>query len=182
MQTSSSKRNAYALPFILIGISFFVAIAFTKDTYQSYLTKQDDLVAINQQAVEKKRQLDALNAIKDEALTQSGIRQDIERYASPYREDQIIDSIFLNTPGITINAITMTKGEKLPSGLSQATVTLNFRASDIATLSTYLDTLTASTGKKRYIIRSLSFPLDTSSLEQTDPLGVSLELATYFLE
>lgn len=71
MQNSTTNRNAYALPLVLIAASFFIALAFTKDAYQDFLTKKDDLAVAQQQSTDKKSQLDALNALRDQAKSQT---------------------------------------------------------------------------------------------------------------
>lgn len=74
----------------------------------------------------------------------------------------------------------MSKGEKSPNGLSLATISLSLKAQDVGTLNNFLNYLTNSkTNKKSYIIKNLSFPLDTT---KNDPVAASIELAMYYFE
>ncbi len=108
------------------------------------------------------------------------LMSDIERYAGDFREDVIFDNLFASINGINIATVSLSPTGKTPNGLSLANISLSIRAQDIASLTNYLNYLTQSkVGKKSYIIRSLSFPLDTT---KDDPIAVNLEISMYYFE
>lgn len=108
------------------------------------------------------------------------LQDNIGRYASEFREDTIIDSLFAPINGVSIANIAISKGDKAPNGLSLATISLTLKTQDITTLENFLDYLTNSkTNKKSYIIKSLNFPFDTT---KNEPASVSLELGMYYFQ
>lgn len=108
------------------------------------------------------------------------LQDDIKRYGSGFREDTILDSLFTPIVGINIANISISKGEKSPNGLSFAGISLSFKAQDITTLSNFLDYLTnKKTNSKSYIIKNLTFPLDTT---KNEPISASIELNMYYFE
>ncbi|EKD29751.1 MAG: hypothetical protein ACD_78C00290G0001 [uncultured bacterium (gcode 4)] len=74
----------------------------------------------------------------------------------------------------------MNKGEKLPNGLSEANISLSFQSQDITTLNNFLEYLTAGkTNKKSYVIKNMSFPLDTT---KNEPIASTVELGMFYLD
>lgn len=183
MQTTAqekekNKKQVISLVFIIlsIGIGFF----FTMNQGYSYIEKKDTLETTHKEATEKKQALEKLQTMVKDTEGNTGLRTDIERYGSEFREDTIIDSIFAPINGVNIANISMSKGEKAPNGLSVANITLSLKAEDIGSLNNYLDYLTNSkTNKKSYIIKNLSFPLDTT---RNEPISVSLVIGMYYFE
>lgn len=176
--TTKSKPQIISL--LLIAASIIIGFFFTIDQGYSHIEKKDTLEATKQELAEKKRALqklqDTAKAIESDTVLQS----DIERYAGAFREDTIFDSLFATINGINIASISISKGEKSPNGLSLASISLSLKAQDSNALNNFLNYLTNSkTGKKSYIIKSLTFPLDTT---KNDPISVNIELGMYFFE
>lgn len=108
------------------------------------------------------------------------LQAEISRYGGEFREDTILDSIFSPTnAGISIANISMSKGEKTANGLSLANISLSFKAQDVYTLNTFLDYLTNGKNNKSYVIKNLSFPLDTT---KNEAVSASIELGMYYFE
>lgn len=68
----------------------------------------------------------------------------------------------------------------MPNGLSQGSVDLTLRAGNQAALMKYFDYLTGTAGSKRYVIKSTSFPFDSTSPKNgTFQVSVSLGFSHY---
>jgi len=118
--------------------------------------------------------------MKDNIEKDTTLQNEISRYGGDFREDAILDSIFSpNNTGISIANISLSKGEKTANGLSLANISLSFKAQDIYTLNTFLNYLTSGKNSKSYVIKNLSFPLDTT---KNEAVSASIELGMYYFE
>lgn len=164
---------------LLIG-SIVIGFFFTMDQGYGYIEKKDTLEATKKEASEKKQSLQKLQATVQNIETSVELQSDIERYAGDFREDVIFDSIFTPAKGISIATVSLSKGEKMPNGLSLATISVSLKAQDTNVLGEFLNYLTKSEiNKKSYIINSLTFPLDTT---KNEAVSVNMELAMYYFE
>lgn len=89
-----------------------------------------------------------------------------------------MESLFVKAPGIFVLSVGMSKGGKLPNGLSMADVSVTLRAASQTSLLKYLETLTGITGKKRYIIKQATFPFNSSGIQE-GTFQVNLSLGMY---
>lgn len=179
LQTKEKNRNQI-ISIILLCLSIIIGFFFTMDQWYGYIEKRDALETIKKEAGEKKGTLEKLQNTAKTIENNKELQNDIERYAGDFREDAILDSIFAPINGISIANIAISKGDKTPNGLSLAAISLSLKAQDTNTLNNYLAYLTNSkTNKKSYIIKELSFPLDTT---KNDPVAASVELAMYYFE
>lgn len=173
----SSKNNI--LPIVLVLLGLFVGGFFTYDLYYSSVEKSSQLEEAKAVAQDKQQTLDGLNSLKQKAGSQEA-QADAMRYAGQYREDQILDSLFaLAGSGVTIGSVSFTEGERLPVGISLATVNVSVQAATLDQFESFIDDLTSENAKRRYLIKSMSFPYDTSS---SLPISASLQLGLYYLK
>ena len=122
--------------------------------------EQSDAIATAQAQLDTTNQnLTSLQAV-EKNLKDPTIAGDIQRYASSFREDDILENIFSNTSGVSIQNISMDKGQKTPNGLSLANINLSLMVTSKDQLISFLDYLTSPTNTKRYIIQSVNYPYD----------------------
>ena len=163
-----------SLPVACILLGILILSFFTYDGYRSYIEKNDRLASETDKGNQTKLTIDRLNALRATSETASGKLQK-ERYAGTFREDQILESLFsLVGSGISIGSVSMGFGERLPIGLSLAGITLSVAADNVEALNGYIDALTGTAGNRRYMIKGLSFPMDTNNL--ASPVIANLQL------
>lgn len=176
----SPKASGNISSLLILVLSIALAFFFTRTQYYQYMENKDTLASTTQEMQNKKLDLEALQVIAKNIESDKAMSDNIERFAGAFREDAILDSLFTPTTGVSISNVTMNKGEKLPSGLSEANISLSFQSQDITTLNTFLEYLTAGkTNKKSYVIKNFSFPLDTT---KNEPIASTVELGMYYLD
>ena len=164
----------------LLVFSLLLFVFFERDAYDSYLSAGVDLDAAKTTESQVTAELDALNAIHTSLDGKTGsntVRGDVARYADALREDTIIRSLFVRNPALSIASVGISGGQVLPSGLSLADITVSFTIKDVIELNKFLEYLTSPQSKKRYVIKSLTFPFDMGS---DAPLSTSLVLGMYY--
>lgn len=144
--------------------------------YSQYLERSGELTQVQTEQKNKEETLAALQKSR-EATKQPDVQADIERYAGVFKENTIIDSLFVDTDSITIGNVGFNPGQVLPNGLSYANISVAFDARDIPSLNAYLEYLTSPKGKKRYVVENINFPIEN----QASSVPVSLALGMYYL-
>ena len=175
----AKKDSTHIVSAILLFVAFCIVFFVTMDTYYTYASTKDSLANILSEKTSKTALLESLNTLKT-AATDPKNTGDIERYTGQYHEDEFLSVLLANTPNISISSVSLDKGEKLPSGLSKANFTLAFQAGNEATLEQFLDTLTSANARKRFQIKSMSFPFDSSKVSLST-IPVSIQLGSYYL-
>lgn len=174
----NNKKQMISL--VLLCLSIVIGFFFTMDQGYSYIEKKDTLASTAKEVADKKGALEQLQNLKKQIESDTSLQGDIERYGADFREDAIYNSVFAPINGVNIASVTLSKGEKSPNGLSIASISLALKAQDIGSLNNYLEYLTnGKNNKKSYIIKSLSFPFDTT---KNDPVSATLELGMYYFE
>ncbi len=180
--TEVIKKKSQAsefLPAILLAAAILLAVFSAYPDYYALTGKQDEYSQAVKEKSEKSAELAKLNAFKEQSATPA-FAADIARYAAPFREDAILDSLFTGSNGVLPLSIGIDKGSRMPNGLSQGTVDLTLRAGNQAALMQYFEYLTGESGKKRYVIKSANFPFDsTSPRNGTFQVSVSLGFSHY---
>ncbi len=164
----------------LLVFSLLLFVFFERDAYDSYLSAGVDLDAAKTTESQVTAELDTLNAIHtslDAKTASNTVRDDVARYADALREDTVIRSLFVRNPALSIASIGISGGQVLPSGLSLADITVSFTIKDVIELNKFLEYLTSPQSKKRYVIKSLSFPFDMGN---DAPISASLVLGMYY--
>lgn len=162
------------LPAILLAASILLAVFSAYPDYYALTGKKDEYAQVMKEKSEKSAQLATLNGFKTQAATPA-FAADLVRYAAPFREDTILSSLFSGPVGVLPLSVGIDKGSKMPSGLSQGSVDLTLRVTSQAMLMRYFEYLTGITGTKRYVIKSVNFPFDSTS-SQTTGFQVSVNL------
>ncbi|MDP2104020.1 MAG: hypothetical protein Q8K26_03805 [Candidatus Gracilibacteria bacterium] len=176
----SPKTSGNISSLLILVLSIALAFFFTRVQYYQYMENKDTLASTTQEMQNKKNDLEALQLIAKNIEADKTIGDNIERFAGAFREDVVLDSLFIPTTGVSISNVTMNKGEKLPNGLSEASISLSFQSQDITTLNNFLEYLTAGkTNKKSYVIKNMSFPLDTT---KNEPIASTVELGMFYLD
>jgi|GEM_PF-5736054 len=178
MKSPKAPGNIPSL--LILVLSIALAFFFTRSQYYQYMENKDTLASTTQEMQQKKADLEALQIVAKNIEADKAVSDTIERFGGTFREDAILDSLFVPTTGVSISNITMNKGEKLPNGLSEANISLSFQSQDITKLNTFLEYLTSGkTNKKSYVIKNFSFPFDTT---KNEPITSSIELGMYYLD
>lgn len=183
MQTTlqeKEKNKKQIISLVLLSVSILIGFFFTIDQGYSYIEKRDTLEVTRKEASEKKAELAKLNELVTTIKNNVQLRDDMERFGSVFREDTIMNSIFAHINGISIASFSVSRGEKVPNGLSLATISLSFKADNLGVLNNYLNYLTNSKENKRsYIIKNISFPFDST---KNEAVSVNLSLGMYYFE
>lgn len=174
------KTRNQTTTFIILFLSLVIGFFFLQDQYSRYMSNQDILSNVRAENVKKEKILSSLNDLKKRISNDPVLKDSLERFAGTFREDAIIDSIFAPKQNISVSEISIGRGDRLPSGLSMADISVSFRSGDTRSLLGFLDYLTNQPENKRsYIIKSLNYPLDTTS---DGPQNVSLDLGMYYFD
>lgn len=173
-QTIKKSALSEYLPAILLAVSILLAVFSAYPDYYALTAKQDEHAQAVKEKTAKQAELTQLNAFKTQSAVPA-FAADISRYASPFREDAVLQSLFTRNSGILPLSITLDRGSKMPNGLSQGNVELLLRASSQAALMKYFEYLTGITGTKRYVIKSVNFPFDSTS-PKNEPFQVTVSL------
>lgn len=174
------KNKKQMVSLLLLSLSIAIGFFFTIDQGYTYMERKDTLEVTKKEVIEKKAVLTNLEGIVLNIQTNTEFQDDIERYGGQFREDTILNSLFVPITGISIASIALSEGERTPNGLSLATISLSFKAQDTNTLNAFLNYLTNSKiNKKSYIIQSLNFPLDTT---KNEPVSGNIELGMYYFK
>lgn len=178
VQPPESRKTAPVpefLPAILLAAAILVSAFFAYPDYYALTGKRDEYAQAVQERDARSKELSELDALKTKA-SEPAFAQDLERYAGPYREDAVIESLFAGTTNSVLPiSVGLDRGSKLPSGLSQGSVELGLRVGNQAALLRYVTYLTSEQAKKRFVIKSMSFPFDSTS-PKIEPFSVSISL------
>lgn len=176
------KKSAVSefVPAVLLAVAILLAIFSAYPDYYALTAKKDEYVQATKEKSEKSAELAKLNSFKTQSATPA-FAADIARYAAPFREDTVLESLFIpGSNGVLPLSIGIEKGSRMPNGLSQGSVDLTLRAGNQAALMKYFEYLTGTTGKKRYVIKSTNFAFDSTSPKNgTFQVSVSLGFSHY---
>lgn len=171
----NNQKNMYASAMLLISV--VLAFFLTKSLYYSNIESKTNLEQLNIQSTDTKKELDELNMVKESIKNDSETRKNIERYASLFREDTIINSIFNKKDGISINDIAIDKWVKLPNWLNMWNISLNIDANNIESLNNYLKYLNSKDNSVWYVIKNVNFPYSSKT---NLPFSASVSLWMYY--
>ncbi len=113
----------------------------------------------------------------------------VKRYNHSFNTSDIMEAVMINKftkessltpPSISIGAISIDNGKKLPSGLSLATISLTLSADAADQIVEYLTYLTTES-QLAFTIDSISLPLDTRGTDlNSTRLALSMTLGVYY--
>ena len=168
------KKVPEYLPAVLIAASVAILVFFTYGQYYSLVAAKEGYNLAAEESNTLKGEQESLNALQAQSQTPA-LQAEIASFAAPYREDAILDSLFPTNPGVLVLSVGLKKGQKLPIGLAETEIPLVIRADNQDVLFKYLAKLTDPAAKKRYVIKSASFPFDSSpSSDATVQASVTL--------
>lgn len=173
-------KTSEFLPAILLAVSILLAVFSAYPDYYALTAKKDERAQVMKERDEKSAELAKLDSFKTQSATPA-FAADIARYAAPFREDELIDSLFVpGASGVLPLSIGIEKGSKMPNGLMQGTLDVTLRAGNQAALMKYYEYLTGTTGKKRFVIKSTNFAFDSTSPKNgTFQVAVTLGFSHY---
>ena len=177
----SNAKVSEFVPAILLAVSILLAVFSAYPDYYALTAKKDEHAQVMKERSDKSAELAKLDSFKTQSATPA-FAADIARYAAPFREDELIDSLFAPgfSAGILPLSIGIEKGSKMPNGLMQGTLDVTLRAGNQAALMKYYEFLTGTTGKKRFVIKSTNFSFDSTSPKNgTFQVSVSLGFSHY---
>lgn len=174
----ADKINIYATLIILITlwITFFVL----SDLYSSYNQYSEEITSLKTKEKTLNEELVILNDKKSKVKSDKKTQTLISQYASPYREDLILNQIYAKFDWVSINDISMDKWQKLPNWLSMANIWFSVNAKNTVELNKYLEYLTSKTSNIRFVIKNTTFPLNSEN--QNSTTQASLSLWMYYFE
>lgn len=181
----TQKNRVYAP--IIIGVVLLVSLV-AYPQYSRYLDKSSTLSVLEKTKEEKQKQI---NIIKDMQTLFAGsgsseFKTKVNKFNHPFNTSDIMEVVMLNkytkstalTPAaINIWGISVSEGNKLPSGLSFGTVTMNISADSPEQIVDYITYLTTESSLP-FTIDSINLPLDTANTNQ-NPTAISLSITLW---
>lgn len=82
------------VPAVLLAVAILLAVFSAYPDYYALTAKKDELVQANKEKSEKSAELAKLNSFKTQSATPA-FAADIARYAAPFREDTVLESLFI---------------------------------------------------------------------------------------
>ena len=175
---SGAQKQADRLPHMvgLIIATVVILAFFTQGYIQDFMEKSDTLQSAQDKLVSLTIEKTNLQTIEKDIASDTTKQADLKRYAGDFREDEILDSLFSQNTGVSIQSVSLDRGQKMPNGLSMANVNLGLTVTSKAQLSAFLDYLTAENSPKRYVIKSVDYPFGSSDMGGS----INLSLGTYY--
>lgn len=171
---SNLKKNKVYAP-VITGVAILVAILLASPMYSQYQESVSQHESVEADRDTKQLKLDKLRAqaakLKDEA---SPLAQSVAKISKDFNNSEIIEAVMINpftapssgalqrSPTISIENISLNKGNKEPSGIYRGTITMTIKGTSAEIIMTYLDYLTKNT-KYYFALNSINLPVDTNT-------------------
>lgn len=171
---SNLKKNKVYAP-VITGVAILVAILLASPMYSQYQESVSQHESVEADRDTKQLKLDKLRAqaakLKDEA---SPLAQSVAKISKDFNNSEIIEAVMINpftapssgalqrSPTISIENISLNKGNKEPSGIYRGTITMTVKGTSAEIIMTYLDYLTKNT-KYYFALNSINLPVDTNT-------------------
>ncbi len=159
--TISTKSNKF-VSYLVLLIALFVLILVTKDQIANMQENLDLKEQNNKILIEKKKELESLNAVKYSLVDNS---LEVDKYAIEIKEDEVIDYLYsyisgLNKDGVnaTVKSISIPEAKETEIGFKQTIIELNLDVKNEEKLKEILAFLTSKNSKYKFFLESLSFP------------------------
>jgi hypothetical protein len=171
MNTNYHQLNRVYAP-IIIGITVLFAIFVLKPIYTDYLDTSTGLIRIEADQKAKEEKLKSLLAMKEE-VSKSGsgeLALKVKKINQKWDTSEIMKRIMLTDYSrstslaptrISIGSISVTRGSKLPSGISLGSVNVSVKADTLADMIDYITYLTTASDTL-FLLDSINLPIDTS--------------------
>lgn len=160
------KKNNKFVSYLIVLLSLFILIIFTKDKIGILQENLDLKETYNLELDESKTELQELNDLKlDLANSSKDIAKDIAKYTVEIQEDEIIDYLYSyiektnNSDGlIIVKSLSIWDAVDTEIWFKETTINLNLRVPNENRLKSLLNFLTSSRSKYNFFITSFSFP------------------------
>lgn len=179
---NSYNRKIKRQNFCAIGLMFitlFCSIFITSNFYTSYIQLNEENIMSETKIKSMNSELNSLNEKKLKLENDKETQNTIKQFAWEYREDIILNQLYKPFAGATVDNVTMNKWTTLPIGLNMANIWVTITTKDTVTLKNFLDYLTWEKSEIRFVIKNISFPLDTNDLNSTIKTDISLWMYYY---
>lgn len=188
------KNRVYAP--IIVGLSLLLIALVTYPLYEQYVDRSIQLRALEQTQSQKQDKVNAIKAMQARFSTASGsdaLVKKVARYDHSFNTSDIMEVVMVNdfTKGtnlnpatIRIDGVNISKGTKLPSGLSLANVSINLAGVSIDDIVNYITYLTVDS-KLAFTIDNINLPLDTAPsvvASNTGLVNMGVNLGVYYYE
>lgn len=195
MQTETITRQNRVLTPILLAIILVVGVLITRPMYTDFLEKSSELATLRSDVSTKEKTRDDLLAIQAQFASggTTELAKQVARLDVKYDVSDIMETVMLNEytkstlenpdPIIELGAISVSKGAKLPSGLSLANVSVQVTGRTMNDVISYITYLTTES-RYAFSIDSISLPIDTdpNQLFSNGVFSMPLSLSMYYFE
>lgn len=186
------KKNRVYAP-IIIGITLLLTALALYPLYINYVDTKIEIASLEKIQAEKQEKINKIKKMQTLFLASGStdLTKTVKRYNHTFNTSDIMEAVMINnytkdsplTPAsISIGAIAIDSGKKLPSGLSLATISLTLSADTPDQIVDYLTYLTTES-PLAFTIDSISLPLDTRDTDlNSTRLALSTTLGVYYYE
>ncbi len=169
------KNDKKHIIIALILASILVVVFFTQGVVDEYMASSDAIDTASGKLSAVTAELANLKKI-EAGLGDVKMLEDVKKYAAPFREDEILTAVFEPSIAGSIQNVTISKGQKMPNGLSQADVNVSLTVSTKEQIMTYMQYLTDIKNTKRFVIKSVDYPFSAGD----EGGSVALQLGVYY--
>ena len=179
---SPLENNNKFFWYILILISLFILVLFTRIQLMNLQVNLDEKTSNEQSLEEQRSELQRLNDIKNNLDEDN---EDIEKYLVDFSEDEIITYIYSAIEAdnlkytdwvVVVKNITITEWTKNEMWFMESSITLNLRVPSDVRLYKILDFFGKSDSKYKFFIDSFSYP----NVEWETNFNISLPLKVFY--
>ena len=165
------KDNKF-LSYLIILISLFIIVLFTKDQFNVIQENLDSKSSYGNELKLKREKLNSLNEIKNELYIKdseekSKKSKDVEKYSFPFSENEMIDyfywyveSLDPTSNELKIKSITFSEWIKNEIWFKESNINLNVTVVDKNAMIKFLDFLIDDKSKYKFFINNFSYPND----------------------
>lgn len=171
---SVELKNNQFLSYIVVLLSLFILVLFTKDEIMSVQSHIDEKEQLNAQlsvvrAEQEDLQKIALEVEQEDSVTARYSRNEIidEKEVYLYSEDKIVDYFYNYADNINswsgqllISSINISEEKENDLGFLEMSIEVNAQVSDITVMKAFLDYLIAKDSKYQFFIENYYHPLD----------------------
>lgn len=163
------KKNNKIISYILILISLFIIVLFTKNYIFELQAKLEEKSTITKKVSEKREEFKEVKNIKS-SLEENWDELDVQKYVTEIKEDDIVDYIYSmiedgnswkTTPTsywlAFVNSLSISKWKKNEIWFLESDITLNLRVEKELRMKKILDFFTSKDSKYKFFITSFSY-------------------------
>lgn len=161
---SIELKNNRFLSYLILLLTLFILVLFTKDQIMSMQSHLDTKETLNLELQEVRDQQDDLQKIAQEVEQKDSVTK---RYLTKFSENEIIDYFYSYSDQINsgsgvllINNIDISDETENQLWFLEVTVNMNVQVSDENVMKAFLDYLIAEDAKYRFFIDNYYYPLD----------------------